>query len=491
MRRWFLSISGGALASKILGLAREILLARWFGTGPVADAYRGSLTATLSPVHLLTSRLVQTCFIPLYATHRRASPERARALFVLLLAFFAMLGLLLGILLFQLAGPLVALLLPGFDPGRQALAAAMLRVMAFGAPAYLYVSLLGSLGAAQEDFVIPSLRPGLQNLGMLALIAAAALTGRPVLAAWGFTGSYAALALGATWIVWRRNEWPPRAALDGALLRGTAGELWRLFRPLLVVSALTELQILAERFLASLVGAGSVAAMEYARFVTETSHTLLVVPLGLIGLGHFATLAPPALRTKTDLTLARIWLALLPLSAFLALNGEGVLRLLYLRGRFDLDSLAVTGRALVGLGAGLWAFSASWFLQRVFNARLANMTVLRGEALFALASLATMMLLYRPLGVLGLALGPGAGGLAGLAYYLRRVPGPLPAARRSFLLVLAALPVYCVLSWLLDRAAGSGPGGLALQVLLAAAAWGAWILGRRELRGLLRGGGSG
>ncbi|MBN2169833.1 MAG: hypothetical protein JW819_00770 [Candidatus Krumholzibacteriota bacterium] len=485
MRRWFLSLSGGALASKILGLGREILLARWFGTGPVADAYRGSLTATLSPVHLLTNRLVQTCFIPLYATHRRASPERARALFLLLLAFFVVLGLLLGVLLFQLAGPLVGLLLPGFDAGRRELAAAMLRIMALGVPPYLYVSLLGSLGAAQEDFAIPSLRPGLQNLGMLALIAAAALTGRPVLAAWGFSGSYAVLALAATLLVWRRNEWPPRAALDGASLRAMGGELWRLFRPLLVVSALAELQILAERFLASLVGAGSVAAMEYARFITETSHTLLIVPLGLIGLGHFATLSPTALGAKTDRTLARIWLALLPLSAFLVLNGDGVLRLLYLRGRFDLDSLAITGRALAGLGVGLWAFSASWFLQRVFNARLANMTVLRGESLFALASLATMALLYRPLGVLGLALGPSAGGLAGLAYYLRRLPGPLPDARRSFLLVLAVLPGYCVLSWLLGRAA-AGAAGLALQVLLALLWWGGWVLGRRELRGLLR-----
>jgi len=490
VRRWFLSLSGGALASKVLGLAREILLARWFGTGPVADAYRGSLTATLSPVHLLTNRLVQTCFIPLYAAHRRDAPDRARALFVLLLVFFVALGLLLGVLLLQLAGPLVGLLLPGFDPGRRELAAAMLRVMALGVPAYLYVSLLGSLGAAQEDFAIPSLRPGLQNLGMLALIAAAALTGRPVLAAWGFSGSYLALALGATLLVWRRNEWPPRAALDGALLRATAGELWRLFRPLLVVSALAELQILTERFLASLVGAGSVAAMEYARFVTETSHTLLVVPLGLIGLGHFATLEPPALRAKTDRTLARIWLALLPLSAFLVLNGEGILRLLYLRGRFDLDSLAVTGRALAGLGAGLWAFSASWFLQRVFNARLQNVTVLRGESLFALASLAAMALLYRPLGVLGLALGPAAGGLAGLAYYLPRLPGPLPASRRSFLLVLAALPGYCVLSWLLGRAAGSGLWALALQALLALLWWGGWTLGRRELRELVRGDGA-
>ncbi|MFH1143561.1 MAG: hypothetical protein V1774_03365 [Candidatus Eisenbacteria bacterium] len=49
LRTPYLQLSGGAVASKVLGAAREILLARFFGTGAVADAYRSGLTLTLSP----------------------------------------------------------------------------------------------------------------------------------------------------------------------------------------------------------------------------------------------------------------------------------------------------------------------------------------------------------------------------------------------------------------------------------------------------------
>ncbi|MBU1699492.1 MAG: hypothetical protein KJ970_17445 [Candidatus Eisenbacteria bacterium] len=484
MRRWYLSVSGGGFASKLLGVIREALLARYFGTGPVADAFRASLGATLSPAHLLTSRIVQSCFIPLYATYRKERPERARSLFLLMLVFYPSLGLLLGFLLFLFAGPVIHLLLPGFDLDRFALAVAMLRIMSIGIPFYTYTSLLDSLGVAQEDFTIPSLRPAVQNVGMLATIILAASISRPEVIAYGFTGSYILMSVAATWLLCRRNEIPHRIPLDSTLVKETAYALWVLARPLIFVSLLAETYVLGERYLASLVGGGSIASIEYARFLTETLHTLLIVPLGLIGLGYFSTLAIQDLQEKTDRNLARIYIVLIPVSAFFFMNGEIMLRLLYMRGQFDENSLSMTFGALRGLSLGLWAYSARYFLHRIFNARLMNGIVLRGEALLFLSSLLVMFLSYKKLGVFGLGLGTSVGSVLSLFYFSRKVEYEMPLARRCFSVFLPAAVIYIIISWFFGRFVDAGLRPV-LQVLFSMVFWGSVMGANADARGLV------
>lgn len=484
MRRHYLAMSAGAVASKLLGALREILMARYFGTGAVSDAYRVSLTATLSPVHLLTTHVVQTCFIPLYRRCRAEDPQRAAALYELLLLFFTVLSLLLAAALFLWARPIVELLVPGFDPARKSIALAMLRIMSLGVPPYIYAALLASLGAAQKDFLIPSLRPGLQNLGMLIMIVVAALGQRPVLAAYGFTGTYWFLAIGGTILLRRRNELPSLWVLPRAWIAELAALLWQPLRPLLAYSALLQGCLLVERHLASLIGAGTIAAIDYARFVTESAFALLIVPLGLVGLTHFADLAHRDLEARTDRVLGILFLALLPASAFLVVNGRELLSLLYERGQFDTQSLDLTTRALWGLGAGLWAVSASAFLRSVLHARMRNGEVLRGEGLAAVLNLSFILLTYRHLGILALGLGPSIGALAALLFYVRRIKLRLPAASRAFFLLLAAVAPYLLLAVLGTRLA-PGRVGFFCQILLALLYWGGWTWACRPLQDLL------
>lgn len=480
--RSYLHLSGGALASKLLGALREILLARFFGTGAVADAYRSGLTLTLSPAHFVTGQIVETCFIPLYARYRDAERERAWALFQGMLLGSVAVGIACGALLFAFAGPLVDLLLPGFGPERRETTAAMLRILALGLPAYLYSALLSALGAAQKDFVIPSLRPGLQNLGMLAMILLGALWSRPVWIAWGFTGTYAALAVWGTLHLVARNRFPRAFVLSPALFAPLGAALWKLARPLLPVAVAVQGNLLLERSLASLVGPGTVAALDYARFVTDATNALLILPLGLISLARFSALEEDAAREEAGGLLALILLVFTPLSLFLLLNGRALLALLFLRGAYDAASLDASARALAGLSAGLWAFSASHVLRRVLNARLRNGRVLAAESLAVALNAAFNLFFYRSLGILALGLGPSVGALGSLAVYgCGLALGPAAAARLR--LLAWTLPLYAGVALLLSRAI-DGRAGLALQAVFAAGYWGYWIAARGRRGGI-------
>jgi putative peptidoglycan lipid II flippase len=485
MRRPYLFMTAGGVCSKVLAAAREILMAHAFGTGAVTDAYRASLTATLSPVHLLTTQVIQTCFIPLCARDLAHAPRRAHALFqALTLTFFA-LAVLLAVALFLFAHQFVALLLPGFDPGRQAITVRMLRVMALGIPAYVFTSQLGALGAAHQDFLIPGVRPAAQNFGMLAAILLAVLFRQPVWAAYGFTGTYVAMSLWAAGVLWRRGYIAHGWLLERAMIGGLAGSLWVILRPLLLVTLLGEASLLIERTLGSLVGGGTIAAMDYARFLTETAHSLLILPLGLISLSAFATLEPAVLAARVDRLCGLILIFFLPLSAFFLMNGREILALAYLRGSFDNASLAASTRALLGLGAGLWAYSASHFLRRVLNARMENRVVLRGELLGVAIGIVTSLAGYRTWGILALGLAPSLSAIVSFAVYARHLRLGRGGAARAGALILLALPAYLLAAYFL-RQGVTGLGGLVLQCLLALLYWGVFVLLVPAARALVR-----
>ncbi len=485
MTRPYFQLGAGGAAAKLLGGVREILLAHFFGTGRAADAYRGSLSLTLSPVHLITSRVVQTCFVPLYAGYAEKEEEKGVALFQSILVLFLTLGAILGAALYLLAPAVVGIVLKGFDPGRATLTIQMLRIMAVGIPFYVYCSVLGALDTAQKRFIIPSLRPGLQNLGMVVMIVVAARGGAPALAAYGFTGAYVILSVWATLLLLRGNRLPLRPRLEPAVLREVWARLWILVRPLLLLSLLIEGNILVERYVSSLLGPGRVAAVDYARFLTETIHFLLTVPLGIMGLSLFAGISEAEMEAKADRQLSLLLLGLIPVSAFLLLNGRPVLSLVYMRGSFGEASLLLTQRALLGFAAGLSFFSASYLLQRILNARLRNGTVLRAEGLSIGLSVAFNLLLYRHLGVLVVGLAIAVGSLASLVYYLASLRLSLARARRALLPLLAALPLYVVASCAVRTLLGDGAIVLLAQVPLLLLFYAALLL-HRDLRGLIQ-----
>jgi peptidoglycan biosynthesis protein MviN/MurJ (putative lipid II flippase) len=359
--------------------------------------------------------------------------------------------------------------------------------MAIGVPAYIYYTLLASLGAGQRDYTLPIYRPGLQNLGLLAMIVVAVALGRPVLAAYGFTLTYLAMAAAGTWLLMSRGQLPAAWQLARRDLGPLARAFWRPLRPLLLLSLLVQGGILVERFLASLVGGGTVAAMDYARFITETTNALLLIPLGLVSLARFAELPQEHLRQTADRVLTLMMILLVPVSIFLVIAGGPVVQVLYERGAFDRLSEQATQRALLGLGAGLWAVSGAYFLRNVLHARARNGAVLAGETMAVAVNVAFVLLSYRRLGILALGLGPSLGALVSLGFYVGRLdlwPARTPA--RVGLMLLGALPYGAAAHWFAPRT-GPGWAQAAAQVGWAALFWGAWVLAFAPLRSALRG----
>ncbi len=109
-----LKVGAGILLSRLAGFVRDAALAYYFGAGPHADVFRIVLRGPNILQNLLGEQTLSASFIPVYSRlsdeDPRAAGRFAGAVFGLLLAAVAAF-VLLGELL---AGPIIAVVAPGF-----------------------------------------------------------------------------------------------------------------------------------------------------------------------------------------------------------------------------------------------------------------------------------------------------------------------------------------------------------------------------------------
>ncbi len=167
------SIGLATLASRVLGYARDMVVARAFGAGPVTDAFFVAFRIPNLLRRLLAEGALSTAIIPVFSAYlaREAAPSVVRMLravagaSVVTLTAVSALGV--------LAAPwIVAVMAPGWaaDASLSALAVRLTRVMF----PYILLVGLGALAAgilnAHHRFLAPALGPAVLNVGMIAAV---------------------------------------------------------------------------------------------------------------------------------------------------------------------------------------------------------------------------------------------------------------------------------------------------------------------------------
>src|SRR6266704_712837 len=173
MIRSFLTVSTGTLASRLLGFARDSLIAALLGTGAVADAFLVAFQLVNVVRRLLSEGALNTALVPAWLRVREAEGAVAAAAFAgrvlgtvsaALIAAAALIGLLMPVVMTALA--------PGFA-GQPTLQLAvddarlMLPYLAFAGP----VTVMMALSNAQARFALTAFSPLLFNIALIAVMA--------------------------------------------------------------------------------------------------------------------------------------------------------------------------------------------------------------------------------------------------------------------------------------------------------------------------------
>lgn len=393
------------LLGKALGLLRDMLMGRAFGTGMAANAF---LTASRIPRNFfdaIFAAAISASFIPVFNEYlEKKGRDEAFRLASAFITVTALATAAMSAVGMAFSGELTALLADGFDGETAALCAFLLRLLfptvLFTGVAFSLVGILQSLG----EFNIPALLSTVSN-GVI-LFYYVFFCER-----FGVTGLAAAFLLG-----WAAQVCIQLPALHRAGFRYRPAlrheGLRKVFTLMLPVMASTWVQPLnltvATKYASHLNGGSAASALEYANTLYTIVAGVFVLSIANVIFPEMSRLSArredAALDEQLRGTLSTMLFFLVPMSAGLAVMAKPIVRLLYEWGAWTEESTALTAGALSLAALGMLGYGLQMILSRAYYAaQQGKMPLLSGIASVA-ANLALCALLAPRMGVRGLAL---------------------------------------------------------------------------------------
>ena len=381
MIRSFLTVSSGTLASRLLGFARDSLVAALLGTGPVADAFLAAFQFVNVVRRLLTEGGLNAALVPAWLRVRESGGAVAAAAFAGRVLGTVTAALIAATVLLALAMPLVIMALaPGFS-GRETLQLAtdnarlMLPYLAFAGPVTVMMALLN----AQGRFALTAFSPLLFNIALIAVMAVLLIVPQGSARAAQIIAATVGIAglLQLSVLVLRNGKSiakPLRISFDKEI-RGFLAKAG----PGMMASSAPQLLMVAGAIIAS----SSPSAVSWLYFANR----LVELPLGIVGVAMGTVLIPEltrAVRAEDHTAIARaesrglelaVGLAL-PATLGLIVLSEPIVRLLFERGAFTAADTEATTRALMWLALALPAHVLVKALSPAFFAREDTVTPL-------------------------------------------------------------------------------------------------------------------
>jgi putative peptidoglycan lipid II flippase len=376
--RSFATVGVYTMISRVLGFARDVLIAAVLGTGWVADAFFVAFRFPNLFRRLFAEGAFNAAFVPLFskrlegdgeAAARRFAEEALSVLLFTLLVFTALAEVAMPWLMYVIA--------PGFsgDPEKFDLATLLTRI-AF--PYLLCMSLVALLSGvlnALGKFAIAAAAPIILNIVLIGVMVAALALGlgdepaSGMILAWGVAaaGVLQLLALGLAarnMGMTLRLRWP----------RVTPGvrRLVTLGIPGVIAGGITQFNILIGTIIASMQDR-AVSFLYYADRIYQ-------LPLGVVGIAIGVVLLPDLSRSLRSGDAAAVsssqnrsfefaLLLTLPASVALFVVPEPIIRVLFERGAFTAADTEMTALALAAFAWGLPAFVMIKVFSPAFFAR--------------------------------------------------------------------------------------------------------------------------
>jgi putative peptidoglycan lipid II flippase len=404
------TVGGYTMISRVLGFARDILIAAILGAGPVADAFFVAFKLPNFFRRLFAEGAFNAAFVPLFSRRLAGEGfEPARRFAAEVLAVMVT-GLFLFVTVLQIAMPIAMLAMaPGFrdDPEKFELAVALARITF---PYLLFISLVSHLGGVLNSlgrFAAAAATPIILNLTLIAalLLATPFLPTAGHALAWGVTAGGIAQFL---WMIAACRRAGMHFALPRPRLTPAVRRLLRLMLPGAVGAGVVQINLMIDVVIASLLPTGAVSFLYYADRVNQ-------LPLGVVGVAVGTALLPllsRQLRSGEEAAASASMNRALEFSLLLTVPGAAALMViagpvivtLFERGAFGAGESAATAAALAAYAIGLPAYVLVKVLGPGFFAREDTATPVKVAIGAVIVNVTLNLLLMGPLAHVGIAL---------------------------------------------------------------------------------------
>ncbi len=362
----------GLVLSTLVGVARQILVARAFGTGADLDAFFAANRLPELLFNLMAGGALASAFIPTYTGFlTRKDRDGANRLASALTTWVSGLLLLTCAVAAVFAGALVDhLIAPYFQsPSQRGLTVDLLRILLLSPTLFALSGLVMAVLNAHQRFFISALAPMFYPLGMILGVELLAPRMGIYGLAWGaVAGAVLHLLVQLPWLARLRLAFRPRLGWREASVRQVA----RLMAPRLVGQGAVQLNFLVNTIIASGQPEGSLAALTWGfslmlmpEIAIAQASAIAALPTfsEQVSLGKFSEL-----RETLSTMLRGVMFLALPASIGLVLLRGPLVQVIFERGSFTSASTRMVAWALLFYAAGLIAHSTLEVLSRAYYA---------------------------------------------------------------------------------------------------------------------------
>ncbi|WP_428242484.1 murein biosynthesis integral membrane protein MurJ [Gynuella sp.] len=358
------AVGMGTLSSRVLGLVRDIVIGHIFGAGGQIDAFLIAFKIPNFLRRLFAEGAFSQAFIPVLAEVKKDSGlPGVRDLMAHISAWLGLWLLVVTTLLIVLAPYVAIIFAPGFwyhgDLVKLAQTADTIRLVS---PYLFFISMTALCGAVLNtygNFAIPAFTPVLLNVCLISFAVFGSSWFEPPIQSLAIAVLFAGMAqlLFQQPSLYRLNVLVrPRLSFQHAGVRKVA----KLMIPALLGVSVSQINLLLDTVLASLLVDGSVSWLYYSDRLSE-------LPLGVIGIA-IATVVLPVLsnthmaqdgeqfRATLGWAIKLVVFLGLPASAALFYLSEPLIATIFYHGEMDFHSVEMSSLSLRAYSLGLLAF---------------------------------------------------------------------------------------------------------------------------------------
>ena len=396
--------------SRMLGFARDMIIANIFGAGAGMDAFVIAFKIPNFMRRLFAEGAFSQAFVPVLAEYQKTRSVAEVRQFLARIAGTLGSTLIIVTIIGIIASPLIIFMFaPGFshDATRSVLATDMLRLTF---PYLMLISLTGMAGAILNTygyFGVPAITPIFLNISLiLAALFLSPCFEQPVVAlAWGvLIAGVVQLLFQIPFLYHRKLLVKPSVFLKDSGVR----RVLKLMVPALFGVSIAQINLLVDTVFASFLQIGSVTWLFFTDRLTDFPLGVFGVAIATVILPHLsrrhAEESPLGFSRAMDWGLRLLLLIGLPSGLGLAFFAMPLIASCFAYGHFNVHDILQTQKSLITLGLGVPAFMLAKVLASGFYARQDIKTPVKVGVFAMILNTVCCALLVGPLAHAGLAL---------------------------------------------------------------------------------------
>jgi len=418
------------LASRLLGLVRETLIAHMFGSTGMVSAYYAAFNLPDLLFFLLSAGALSSAFIPEFT--KRFETEKQHEAWQIYSIIFCFMGLVLtsAVILFWIfAKPLVSILaVPGFVTQHPELVPLTMVLTRIILPCQVFFFIGGLMMAtlqSRQEFRATAAAPVIYNIGII--------FGAVVLSRWfGIRGLAIGTLIGAfagniayAYYWMRKMGYEFHFSLN--LKHPGVVRVAKLALPVIFGLGLPQIDVIINRWFASFVSAATPADLNFA-------NRLMQVPLGIFAQAAGTAILPMLaayaaknafddMRSGVSYGLRAIMVESIPATVFLIVMADPLVRTLYMGGEFKPSSVAPVAILLIWYSVGIFAWAGQRIVAPGFFAMQDTITPVLIGTVSTVVFIPLNLVLVRSMGASGIALATTIGiaiHFLGMTWFLRK-----------------------------------------------------------------------